>query len=385
MRQVKERKAKNGTVKYQVRFRSGGVQRSETFHKKQDAKDFASVMDGGGVASALLWLDARKTSEATLTYAEYLPHYVEQLTGVTPRTRAEYGAQSRRYLASINDMPLPLITKSHVAAIVNQMEAAGRAPKTIKNLVHSLSSVMALALEEGHITKNPCRKVRLPDQSLEEQEPRFLTPEEFALLYDAIDDHYKPLVAFLVGTGMRWSEATAVEARHVDLANGTVRVSQAWKWAGAGLGWRIGVPKSKKSRRTVNAAVLALAAVRPKLGKPGDLVFTTPTGKAVRHNNFYNRVWVPAIKKAGLEGTRIHHLRHTHASWLISDGQSLEAVQDQLGHESILTTRKVYGHLLPAIGVAVGKSASEALARALPQAAELGVHVLALEPVQGPE
>lgn len=72
---------------------------------------------------------------------------------------------------------------------------------------------------------------------------------------------------------------------------------------------------------------------------------------------------MPAARKAGLaspeqrdtkgkltgryDGPRIHDARHTHASWLLSAGATLEQVQDQLGHESILTTRKVYGHLLP--------------------------------------
>jgi integrase len=63
------------------------------------------------------------------------------------------------------------------------------------------------------------------------------------------------------------------------------------------------------------------------------------------------------IAPCGCAGTvaprpKIHSLRHTHASWLISLGIQLEAVQDQLGHESILTTRGVYGHLLPALGAA---------------------------------
>jgi integrase len=43
----------------------------------------------------------------------------------------------------------------------------------------------------------------------------------------------------------------------------------------------------------------------------------------------------------------------------------LEAVQAQLGHESVLTTRKVYAHLLPAVGVDVGRAASAAMERAL--------------------
>jgi integrase len=384
MRQVKEFDTREGR-RYRVRYRRGGVQTSETFPRKADAQTFAKILDAGGVLAALQWLRARDDDRAAYTFGEWFRMYVDQLTGVTPRTRADYHSMHDRYLAELDGLLLPLITRGHVTALVNRLDAEGRSAKTIKNVMHMLSSCLRLAIDEGHITKNPCARVRLPAPKLDVGEARFLTYEEFGRLYAAIDDHYKPLVAFLVGTGMRWSEATAVQNRHVDLERGTVRVEQAWKWEGKGKGYVIGVPKSQRGRRTVNAAVGALAAVVPLTGKPTDLVFTTPTGKPVRHNNFFNRVWRPACAAAGFDTPpRIHDLRHTHASWLISDGIPLEAIQDQLGHESILTTRKVYGRLLPALGVALGRSASEALARALPDGMQLpAVQRPVLESVQG--
>ena len=81
------------------------------------------------------------------------------------------------------------------------------------------------------------------------------------------------------------------------------------------------------------------------------------------------RVWVEACKRAGLTSPmpRIHDARHTHASWLIEQGATLEMVQDQLGHESILTTRKVYGHLQPAMRSALAEAATRAMAMGAPQ------------------
>lgn len=376
MRSPREYVTATGEKHYRVRFRSGDVQTSETFRRKADADEFAAVLSGGGVLAARAWLRARQEQMDALTFGEWFDLYVDQLTGVTVRTRADYQSLRRRYLAELDDLPLPLITRGHITAIINRLEDQGLSAKTIKNVIHMLSSSLALAIDEGHLTKNPCRRVRLPKPGLDVIDARFLTHEEFGALYAAIRPDYQPLVAFLVGTGMRWSEATAIEARHVDLARGTVRVEQAWKWQGKGKGYALGPPKSPKSRRTVNAAVGALAAVEPLLGKPTAFVFQTQTGQVVRHNNFFNRIWRPGCADAGFDpAPRIHDLRHTHASWLISDGVPLEAVQDQLGHESIVTTRKVYGHLLPALGVALGKSASEALALALvdrPQIRVLG-------------
>lgn len=382
MRKPKEHVADDGTRTFRVRFRQGGTETSKTFRLKDDAKTFAALLDSGvnGVTEALSWLALKEEQGQADTFAQWFDSYVDQLTGVTARTRADYHSMNRRYLDSIQLLPLPLVTRPHVTRIVNQLEADGLSAKTIKNVIHMLSSAMGLAVDEGHIAKNPCRRVRLPEPGVDVGEPRFLEPDEFSRLYDEIPNHYKPLVLFLVGTGLRWSEATALAPKHVSLSRGTVKVERAWKWQGKGGGWKLGPPKSKKGRRTVNAAVMALAAVGSMLD--GEYVFTTPTGKVVRHNNFYARIWIPACERAGLAGTRVHDLRHTHASWLISDGQSLEAVQDQLGHESILTTRKVYGHLQPAIGVAVGKSASESLAAALRNGVQAGDVPLALNAVK---
>lgn len=414
VRTVKEVTNRTGAIAYQVRFRLAKAQTSKTFVAREDAQTFAAIMDAGGVEEALAWLDARNSGErSAYTWATWFDHYVTNLTGVTKRTKADYRRDARNHLSSLDELPLNLITRAHAAAVVNTMDAAGAAPKTIKNVAYMLASALAAAVEEGHLGRNPARKVRLPeakaiaDDDDDGEDARFLTFEEFARLLAEVPEQWRPLVVFLVGTGLRWSEATALQARHVDLREGVVRVRRAWKRV-PGEGFAIGPPKSAKSRRTVNAAVQAMTAVTPLLGKPNELVFRTVTGKRVTHANFFNRVWRPAVVRAsvctqhmpegcrcgtsrantcavhpgkgetvppcGCAGTinprpRLHDLRHTHASWLISEGMSLEQVQDQLGHESILTTRKVYGHLLPALGVKTGKAAGKALKRALGQTA----------------
>lgn len=377
MREVREHRTSNG-IRYRVRYRLGNRETSETFPRRTDAEMFRDILGDGSpdrLASAQRWLEQRRAGETveTKSFADWFGYYLGQLTDVTPRTLGDYESLHRRYLTSLDHLPLTTITREHVARIVNEMDRAGRAPKTIQQAIHLLSTCLTVAIDDGFMEANPCRKVRIPKNRLGGTEPHFLSDDEFGLLLDAMTPHYQPLVAFLFGTGMRWSEATAIETRHVNLAAGTVRVEQAWKRV-PGQGFVIGPPKSVKAKRTVNAAVIALAAAKPLLGAPRDLVFTTRSGGAITHSNFYNNAWRPACERAGLDPSpRIHDSRHTHASWLISAGMSLEAVQDQLGHESIETTRKTYAMLLPAVGVAVGKAASEALDRAM-----AGREVLAL-------
>jgi integrase len=63
--------------------------------------------------------------------------------------------------------------------------------------------------------------------------------------------------------------------------------------------------------------------------------------------NFRNRVWYKLLAKAGLREIRVHDLRHTFASLLIQNGESLAYVMEQMGHHSIQMTVDTYGHLVP--------------------------------------
>ena len=64
-------------------------------------------------------------------------------------------------------------------------------------------------------------------------------------------------------------------------------------------------------------------------------------------HNVINRHFKKCLAKAGLRQIRWHDLRHSFASLLIQNGQSLKYVSDQLGHSSIKMTADVYGHLVP--------------------------------------
>jgi integrase len=155
------------------------------------------------------------------------------------------------------------------------------------------------------------------------------------------------MVRFLVSSGCRISEATALRPSDVDRTKNSVRISRAWK-RGPG-GYTIGPPKTQRSIRTINLP----AAVLDELDYSGLWLFTNPgtgnraDGGPVRAPNFRANVWYPAVARADLPDPqpRIHDLRHTCASWLIQAGRPLPAVQAQLGHESIKTTVDVYGHL----------------------------------------
>ena len=63
--------------------------------------------------------------------------------------------------------------------------------------------------------------------------------------------------------------------------------------------------------------------------------------------NLKDRYFYKCLEKAGPRRIRFHDLRHTFATLLLQNGESLAYVKDQLGHSSIRTTVDTYGHLVP--------------------------------------
>lgn len=229
---------------------------------------------------------------------------------------------------------------------------AGRKPlagKTVRNCHGILHKIMQGAVTARLIRGNPCSDTKLPKRV--HKEMRFLTEPEFGRLLAAMPAHWRPLVLLLVSTGLRWGEAIGLRVGRIDLLAHPPRltvVEQLQELASTGELVFVS-PKSERSRRTVTfTAKVAEALAGSVIGGRRDVVFTAPAGGMVRTRNF-RRTWTKACRKAGLEGLRIHDLRHSHAAWLISAGVPLTAIQHRLGHSSIAITSDLYGHLLPAV------------------------------------
>lgn len=370
MASVVESKGKTGTT-WRVRTRDAeGRQTTETFRVKREAEEFARLVElVGGPAAIRNRIEREGSGVSTVpTLAEWLPQFTEQLSGVTERTRLDYHSRARLYWQELMPLPLDAIKREHVSKLVNALDRQGLAAGTIKTIVRALSAVLNGAILAEHIDRNPCKGVRLPkptEGAHGEEVHRYLTPAEYLRLMAVLPERERPLVALLFGSGLRWSEATALAVGDVTIGDpklgtlSTVRVSKAWKTT-PGKPRRLGAPKSVKSRRLALLSDDAVRLVKPLLDRePGARLFVGKQGGPIYPGTWRARVWVPACMAAGLasprvegkpwayDGPRVHDARHSHASWLLSYGATLEMLQDQMGHESILTTRAVYGHLLP--------------------------------------
>jgi hypothetical protein len=81
------------------------------------------------------------------------------------------------------------------------------------------------------------------------------------------------------------------------------------------------------------------------LGSVDAHVFTSDKGATLRTSNFRTKVWLPAVRAAGLAPLRPHDLRHTAVALWIAAGANPKEVSVRAGHTSVSFTLDRYGHL----------------------------------------
>lgn len=410
----------DGSTSYRVRLRVDGHQTTETFENEVAANVFiARMLDptiGPEKAVAMRAREDSASSDYVPTVRELLPRFVEQLTGIEDATREEYlRLAERSWMKPLGSLRVddPDLRDDVATRWLNK---ATGAPKTIKNQKSVLLGVMDYAVQKRYIPLNPLVRMKVSRSGEEDAaEPKFLTHAEFDILFREFPEPAIPIVIHMFGMGMRFGETTAQQPRDTVRNAGLwvagewveaphARVVRAWKKGG-----KVGPPKSKAGRRSVvyPSEVLAVVEQLATDVRSDAWLFRTSTDKALTHANFFNRVWKPATMRAsickdhreprcrcfaskpylctvhtekdekghtilpepcGCPGTltfrpRIHDARHTHASWLIAQGVRLEVIQERLGHEDYLTTRRLYGHLLPDAQLAAAAAATQAFAQ----------------------
>lgn len=393
MATIRKREQKSGSVTFQVRWLQGGRRgswESERFADEEQAEAFRKLVDAHGQTWPYGWVKGQGFVEETavpgdVDFVPYAERYVTRLNGIDERTEEDYLREIRIHLSLLrHTTPQGQVAPATIGNLVDddiadwvRAEKKGEPdpddpkkwlrrpadPKSIANRHGLLFCIIQAAVEATPQlrTTNCCKNTALPrlDDHVEE-EMTFLEHDEYQRVAAEITDPAaRDLADWLVGTGMRWGEATALKVSDLNLtaAKPTVSVQRAWKKAakGSAKAFYLGPPKTKKARRT-----LALSPAQVDMARrlvtgqgPHDYVFRAAMGGAWHHPNFYNRKWKPAVAAAVAKGLpkvpRIHDLRHTHVAWLIGANVPLPAIQLRLGHESISTTVDRYGHLVRAL------------------------------------
>ena len=358
MASVRKVPRKDGTTAYTVVFRHTERQRALAFDTEKSADALAAAINAHGAARALemhgIALRDRKArtidDDAPLTLSAWVRTHIDALTGVEQYTLDKYEEYLRSDITArpIGSIPLAKLCESDIAAWVGELAAGGgtgrrarpNGPKTIANKHGFLSAALNTAVKAGHIPSNPAAGRRLPKRKAgEDHEMRMLTVTEYGALRTATAEPWRPMLEFMVASGMRWGEIAALQPGHIDTDQGTVRVRQAWKYSPS-AGYTLGPPKTRRSRRTINLPTDVLGA----LDLTGEWVFTNQRdGGPVRYPAFRRYVWDPAVIAAKLDPAPTpHDLRHTCASWMLAAGQPITTVSRHLGHENIQITADIY-------------------------------------------
>ncbi|QFP96651.1 integrase [Gordonia phage Denise] len=342
MASIHTRTLADGTDSYRVSWRHNGRQRRLSFETIQGATTHKLNLEKFGHDRAMQILGVIETHRDETTLAQTLEHHINSLTGVEPGTIRRYHSYLRNDFADIGQLPVSGVSETVIASWITEL-AKKNSGKTIANKHGLLSAALARAVREGKLTANPCDHTRLPRKDPVD-DPVFLDRDQFDELAAAMPEHWRPLATWLVMTGMRFSEATALTVGDITptATGGVVRISKAWKWTGT-TEKRLSYPKSRAGRRTINVPAQAIQLL--DLDRPANrLLFTNRNDDRVTYSRFYDGGWKPAMQKTAWHASP-HDLRHTCASWMIAAGVPLPVIQAHLGHESITVTIGVYGHL----------------------------------------
>lgn len=422
MASVHARKNRAGEItSYQVKWRDGGGRNGSSQSEKFPADDpeaaeiFAQAVNEAGQRWPAGWVKGQgyitaeaveADDEARYRFRAFATKAIELRTGIEEHYRKACMRELEMYIfptfGTCDVRSTEHFSSDTIRAWVRVLERTkvrkGRgpldrnmSPKTIRNLHGLLSSILneAVQAEPPLRARNPCERTNLPrtddgGTDADGEDIEFLTPQEVAGIRACMTLRQDQLMLDVkYGTGARYGEVTALAPYCLldDSAPVRLQIHRAWKRDGEG-GYYIGVPKTKRSRRTIrvsNSVVVALAELeKVEELADDDLFFSNDAGERLHYSTFADR-WHRAVRKAKKEGLlpvykhpTPHDLRHSHAAALISAGHAVTYVQRRLGHESIKTTSDLYGHLLPEVDDDVMATIEAALAPGTPRLRSVG-------------
>ncbi|MCY4469400.1 MAG: tyrosine-type recombinase/integrase [Thiotrichales bacterium] len=245
---------------------------------------------------------------------------------MAPSTLVGYRNQIRKYIVPrLGRMPGEAVTRRDIERLSERMAGV---PAMRNRTLALLSRLFTLAEHWGWRPQhtNPVRGV---DRAREDARDRTLNRAESARLSDALgelDVRYPvPVAAIRVAalSGLRISEVLSLTWDSVDVETG-----------------RAVLTKTKTGRRVVPLAGPVLYIITGQIRIAGNpYIFAGARGAAVGYSH-WRKVFAEAVRRAGLEGVRLHDLRRTVATRLAGDGLAAFTIRDVLGHSTLTMSNR---------------------------------------------
>jgi len=269
---------------------------------------------------------------------------------LAPNTLQFYDNMLKKINQHVGHIETSKLRPVDVQAMVNQMVSDEVGTVTVIEASKTLHTLMKRAVQLEMATNNPCANVRRPKRKKPQVEA-FTIEEAKAIIAYGEQKKYPGLWKLAFQTGMRISELFGLHWSEVDFEANEVRVIQQLTY-GRYRGLR--PPKSESGVRTITVSDEVLEALnqqrrqnlRSGNGKAPH-VFAGPQGGFVWVNTFYKCHWVPMLEKLEIPHRGFHSIRHTYATFAISEGVPITTVSHVLGHSDPSITLSKYAHAVP--------------------------------------
>jgi integrase/recombinase XerD len=230
------------------------------------------------------------------------------------------------------------VDRVHVTRYLAFLKSAGHKPATLSRNLATLRGWFAWQKSHGKITSDPSDGLLNPQRV--RKLPTVLTVAEVtAMINAAANSRDRAMLELLYGAGLRVSELAGLEIKDINLAHGYV------KCFGKGSKERI-VPIGKPAVAALKTYLCELGTTSGATGPAaGRLpVFRDRAGQKLNRLVVWQVVKRLAAKANVRKSLSPHTLRHSFATHLLEHGADLRAVQELLGHSSIVTTQ-LYTHI----------------------------------------
>jgi len=292
-----------------------------------------------------------------LTVTAFLDRWLEDYVkpSVRPSTYADYETTARLHLKPvIGRIGLTRLTAQDVQKMMNEKIRAGVPVATVRHTRLILSIALGRAMKWRLVAINAASLVEAP--RTEQSESRPLTPEQTMKLLKSIrGDRLEALYTVAVAIGLRRGEALGLTWDCIDFDAATLTVRFQLQRIDKVL-VRV-EPKTARSRRTVALPSVVVDALRRhkirqleerllagSRWQDTGYVFTTTIGTPLDGRSV-TRFFTDALTRAELPHVRFHDLRHGCATLLLTQGASLRAIMETLGHSQIAVTANIYAHV----------------------------------------
>jgi integrase len=169
--------------------------------------------------------------------------------------------------------------------------------------------------------------------------------EEQKKVRRSLPDHWKPYFDFAIRSGLRPGEQIALKPGDIDWTRGLLDVDRAVTLNEDGKRTE-GNTQNKYSRRKIKLTAGMLEPLKEQKENHDqfgcEYFFCTPNGCAVHLSNLRKKVWIPALKRAGVKVREIKQTRHTFATAALSCGENPLWIAKVMGHRDADMVIKVY-------------------------------------------